>query len=137
MEYLYTNNTGGYVYPNGKALAPGESITLHTDSCPEFATAGLDQAAAVKPAPEDDADIGLHSMLAQPAKDFIAELAAAPVDALSDADLKRLAEIESAKAEPRKTVLGAIQEALLARAGAAKTAVDNGFAASGSAGANA
>lgn len=140
--HTITNKTAAAIYVGlisggSVAVMPGESRPFHLDDlAPAWRPDPNTETATVTQEATDEADVGLQAMAAQSAKDFIAELAAAPVDALTDADLKRLAEIESAKPEPRKTVLGAIQETLLARAGAAKAA-DNGFAASGSTGASA
>lgn len=114
MKYLYTNTTGGYVYPQGKALPPGESVELDSDQCPEF----MPEVEGKKTPPKKivDPDAGLKTLLAQNANDAVAEIESAPADALPAADLKTLEALESARKEPRKSVLAAITEALLKRA---------------------
>lgn len=122
MKYNHTNTTDHYQYPLGRALPPGETVELDSDECPEFLNPD-DAAPPTKTAGDDDdgpePDLALKAVLDQTAKDIIAEIDAAPADALTDADLKRLEELESAAKDPRKTVLAHITETLLKRAEAA------------------
>ena len=118
MKYLHTNNTDHYQYPQGRALPPGESVELDTDQCPEFAPREKKQKPAAKKSSGDDdaADLALKAFLDKPAKDVLEELSKATRENVSDTELKRLEELEQARKDPRKSVLGAIAEALLKRA---------------------
>lgn len=114
MKYVYTNESEGYQYPLGRALPPGQSIELDTDTCPELAPAGLLDAAKNVTAPAVNEDPNAHVVALQHKK--IDEIKAS-LATLTDDQLDLLGELEQAAVKPRQGVLGAIAETKLNRAG--------------------
>ncbi|WP_374349624.1 hypothetical protein [Chitinimonas sp.] len=103
MKFLpYSNDTDTVVYIGNVTIPPGQTREVEATLHPDF----LAPAAEQQEAPDADP---LAELLDHKVADVQAALAG-----LSVAELERLGELEQAAPQPRKGVLGAIAEAILA-----------------------
>lgn len=110
MEFMFTNTKDHYVYPMGRALAPGESVLLNSQDCPELAPNGGDEQAT--PAdPDAELDALIKKLRRDNSDDIIAQL-----PAMESSLIEKLGEAEQQDKQPRKKLLGAIAEEQMRRA---------------------
>lgn len=106
MKIPVTNNGTTYLAVGSTLIPPGETRHFEEQDVPHYLRTAAEEAKQEE-APVDP--------LAELLKGNVASVSAALAE-LSDADIERLGELEQTCANPRKTLLSAIAEALLTRA---------------------